>query len=418
MVKVALDIGHGSNTFPPSKGVYKGGKGYAEHDFNSKLTVAIDKLLKKSGISTIIYQKPNKADIGLTKRTNYYNSKNVDLVYSIHANYNADPAVNGRCVFYWHTSKASKRMADIVVSEIKKAGYSTHGDGFHASKPGSWTNLHICRETNAPSVLVENGFMGGSSDFELVFGSKQNEYIKNMAVVHAKAISKFLGVVYKGGKGVFIKRPTTSKDNNQKVNKNVSLVDYLNSRGLDSSFNNRGKLATKYNISNYKGSAKQNTDLLNALKGQNKAPSKPKGKSISTLAKEVIDGVHGNGHANRRKSLGISKSEYGKVRNIVNNRPKNTSSGKSISKMVDEVIAGKHGNGHANRRKSLGISSAQYTKVREAVNKGGQSTKSVSTMAKEIIDGKHGNGHSKRRKSLGISNTLYNKVKSEVNKRM
>ncbi|WP_082394588.1 hypothetical protein [Halolactibacillus sp. JCM 19043] len=42
---------------------------------------------------------------------------------------------------------------------------------------------------------------------------------------------------------------------------------------------------------------------------------------------------------------------------------------KSIVQMADEVIAGKHGNGHENRRKSLGISASEYAKVRVEVNK-------------------------------------------------
>ena len=43
--------------------------------------------------------------------------------------------------------------------------------------------------------------------------------------------------------------------------------------------------------------------------------------------------------------------------------------GKSISTMASEVIAGKHGNGHANRQKSLGIDSTTYAKVRAEVNR-------------------------------------------------
>jgi ribosomal protein S25 len=93
-------------------------------------------------------------------------------------------------------------------------------------------------------------------------------------------------------------------------------------------------------------------------------------KSVSQMADEVIAGKHGNGHENRRKSLGISQSEYDKVRTEVNRRAGVTSTPKSISisQMVDEVIAGEHGNGHENRRKSLGISQAQYEKVRAEVN--------------------------------------------------
>jgi hypothetical protein len=47
-------------------------------------------------------------------------------------------------------------------------------------------------------------------------------------------------------------------------------------------------------------------------------------------------------------------------------KPKPT---KTVSQMADEIIAGKHGNGHENRRKSLGISASEYAKVRAEVNK-------------------------------------------------
>ena len=46
-----------------------------------------------------------------------------------------------------------------------------------------------------------------------------------------------------------------------------SVVDYLKSIGQDSSFANRKKLAAQYGISNYTGTAEQNLDLLNKLRG-------------------------------------------------------------------------------------------------------------------------------------------------------
>ena len=93
-------------------------------------------------------------------------------------------------------------------------------------------------------------------------------------------------------------------------------------------------------------------------------------KSISQMASEVIAGKHGSGHANRQKSLGISKSEYNKVKKEVNRRLMGAKpTYKSISQMAAEVIQGKHGTGHENRRKSLGISRAEYEKVRKEVNR-------------------------------------------------
>ena len=48
--------------------------------------------------------------------------------------------------------------------------------------------------------------------------------------------------------------------------KGVSIVDALNEIGINSSFSYRSKLASANGISNYKGTAEQNTQLLNLLK--------------------------------------------------------------------------------------------------------------------------------------------------------
>src|SRR5690606_22456767 len=110
-----------------------------------------------------------------------------------------------------------------------------------------------------------------------------------------------------------------------------SIVDYLNSIGVDSSFTNRKKLAEKHGIKNYKGTAAQNLQLLrilrdgakpvgNVKKTSNKAATTTKKKSIAQMADEVIRGLHGNGHEQRRRSLGIDKATYEKVRTEVNRR--------------------------------------------------------------------------------------------------
>ena len=181
----------------------------------------------------------------------------------------------------------------------------------------------------------------------------------------------------------------------------------------------------------FKAKLSGKTSTKSAKKSTSKTTKKPS-KSISQMAQEVIAGKHGNGHAQRRKSLGISASEYAKVRAEVNRRltgkaPKKSvkKTSKSISQMATEVIQGKHGNGHAQRQKSLGIDKTTYEKVRKEVNRRltGKSTikkptKSISQMATEVIQGKHGNGHEQRRKSLGVDNATYQKVRAEVNRRL
>lgn len=54
-----------------------------------------------------------------------------------------------------------------------------------------------------------------------------------------------------------------------------SIVDYLNSTGGKSDYNSRAALAKEKGISNYTGSAGQNTTLLNMLRGSSSQPSSP-----------------------------------------------------------------------------------------------------------------------------------------------
>lgn len=80
-----------------------------------------------------------------------------------------------------------------------------------------------------------------------------------------------------------------------------SIVDYLNSAGQDSSYKARKRLAQQQGISNYTGSAKQNTSLLNSLR--NTAAS----SSGSGISKNVLAGV-GDTPATALNLTGATKS--------------------------------------------------------------------------------------------------------------
>lgn len=166
--------------------------------------------------------------------------------------------------------------------------------------------------------------------------------------------------------------------------------------------------------------------------GASSTPTKSdsSGKSIPQMATEVLNGQHGNGHDNRRRSLGVNNDIYQLVRAEVNRRAGSStpsrppSSRKSVSQMASEVIDGKHGTGHDTRRRSLGVSQSIYNQVRAEVNRrygvtvGPKRRKSVPQMAAEVIRGEHGEGHTARQKSLGVSSGVYRQVRAEVNRRM
>lgn len=97
--------------------------------------------------------------------------------------------------------------------------------------------------------------------------------------------------------------PTTSAPS--KAPAGGSIVDYLNSKGINSSFNNRSKLAAQNGISGYKGSAAQNTQLLEKLKaGKTSSPSKP----APAKPKPVQSGYKGDSIVAYLNSVGKNSS--------------------------------------------------------------------------------------------------------------
>lgn len=79
--------------------------------------------------------------------------------------------------------------------------------------------------------------------------------------------------------GQVINIPTDSKEKATPEEKKSpayhgnSIVKYLQSIGEDSSYSNRARMASKYGINSYRGTASQNIQLLNILRDGEKAPS-------------------------------------------------------------------------------------------------------------------------------------------------
>lgn len=197
-IKVGNDIGHGQNTFPPSKGIYKGGKGYAEHTFNAKVGIEIREHLQRHGVHSMEAQAPNKSDVRLRTRTDYYNAHRVNLVWSSHANYNSKKAVKGMGIFYWKGTQKGKEIAEYYIKLCREAGLPIWGSGVFTSTDvpvDHWTNFAITRDTNAVALLAENGFFSNDEDFERIFNTPS--YIKLVGEISAKSILYGVGVTWK-----------------------------------------------------------------------------------------------------------------------------------------------------------------------------------------------------------------------------
>ena len=92
--------------------------------------------------------------------------------------------------------------------------------------------------------------------------------------------------------------------------KGVSIVDYLNSVGMDSSKENRAKLAKQYGIENYNYSAQDNLALLDKLRGSNKTSSYAMGGNMYAVGGPPYD-LPGMADMN--------PSEYNSINTYLNN---------------------------------------------------------------------------------------------------
>lgn len=350
---VAIGAGHGLGT--PGK---RTPDGEHEWSFNNKVVLAaIARLKQYEGIKVVRMDDPTgKRDIPLNERTNKANAAKADVLVSIHHN-----ALTGKwgqhtgteTYTYLGEQPGSTKLAKEVQPRLHKA-YGLKDRGIKQA------NFHMVRESNMPAILTEGGYMDSSIDIKAL---RDDNKLRDAGVAIADGIAAYFGLKVKG--------------------------DDTKPKPVETT----------------------------------KPAAKPKKKTIDQMAQEVIAGKHGNGHTTRRKSLGISQAKYDKVSAKVNAHygVKSTpvKSSKSIDQMAREVINGKHGNGHVNRRKSLGVSQSVYNQVRDRVNEmaAGSPTpsKSIDQMAREVIAGKHGNGNAQRQKSLGVDNTTYQKVRARVN---
>lgn len=247
-------------------------------------------------------------------------------ITEIHFDSAGAAATGGHVIIHrdYAPDKVDLALRDAINSMVGLANRTHRGHkGIHGRN--DLINVNLTRNAKITYRLIELGY--GASN------KRDADILVNRVDDYAKALVKALvgdvkQVVNKSTSSKTSSNTKPSKSNNSATNaqkstyKGNSIVEYLQSIGQPSSFTHRRKLAKQYGIKGYVGTAAQNLQLLRILRdGAKVTPSKPK-KTIAQMAQEVIAGKHGNGHAQRRKSLGIDNATYQKVRAEVNRRLK------------------------------------------------------------------------------------------------
>ena len=238
------------------------------------------------------------------------NAHKVDLDISIHLNAGGG---TGAEVWYYEGDSVGKAKAAAVSAAVAKV-LGIKDRGAKATK-----DLYVLRNTKATAILVECCFVDSQMDASAWDADKCAKAI--VEGVTGKTVSSNSS---SSGGGSSASSSGSSSAGYYKAFNSTSIVDGLKSIGVDSSMSNRKKIAAANGISNYTGTADQNTKLLSLAKqGKLKKAGSSSGSTSSGTSyykafssTSIVDGLKSigvdSGFANRQKiakANGISNYE-------------------------------------------------------------------------------------------------------------
>ena len=185
---VAVDIGHGIDTYPPNKGV----PSMPEFEFNNAVGKLLQPLLENHGFRVVMTQPPDGKETPLRNRTEAANTSGAAVFVSLHADASSNATARGHWAFYWHNSANGKRLAEIWQRHAARE-LPNPSRGIVACEPDTWTNFFVVRETRMPAMLVEHGFMTNETDLALL---KSEGFRLKCAQVMTMSLCEYLGVSY------------------------------------------------------------------------------------------------------------------------------------------------------------------------------------------------------------------------------
>ena len=177
MIKICLDPGHGGADYGA---VYKGRK---EKDDVLKVSLALAKELRRH---KVIVDETRKSDttVSLGARSNFEKKGSYDYFISFHRNaYQPEVGQGAETYTYTKQSTKARNLADKIQKGLVETGFKDRG----VKK----ANFHVLRETKAPAILIEIGFIDNTKD-NILFDTKFDEIIEVMT----KAILEQAGIQY------------------------------------------------------------------------------------------------------------------------------------------------------------------------------------------------------------------------------
>jgi len=154
-----------------------------ESDDVLSLGRAVASELRRHGI-VVDETRVSDMTVSLTQRSDFENKQVYDYFISFHRNaFKPEQATGVETYTYINAGAKVKELAKRVQNALVGVGFGNRGV--------KEANFHVLRETKAPAVLIEIGFIDNSRDNAL-FDSQREEIVKAVA----GAILSQLGLVY------------------------------------------------------------------------------------------------------------------------------------------------------------------------------------------------------------------------------
>lgn len=178
-IKVFVGVGHG--------GYDPGAVGYiVEKEYTLKTAKIVEEYLKAAGIDYILSRDAD-IDTTMQSKLELCNNYDPDLIIDIHFN-----AVGGHGFEIYHSMYGgmSKTLAENINAEVSKIMYSNGCKTF--INADGLDRFTIIRETHAPAVLIEGGFVDNWSDAEFIKANYQK-----LAKAYAEGVLKTILLIFK-----------------------------------------------------------------------------------------------------------------------------------------------------------------------------------------------------------------------------
>lgn len=177
MASLCFDYGHGGSD---PGAMYMGRK---ESDDVLSLGRAVASELRRHGV-VVAETRVSDMTVSLIQRSNFENKQVYDYFISFHRNaFKPEQAAGVETYTYINPGAKAKELAKKIQNVLVGVGFG--------NRSVKEANFHVLRETKAPAVLIEIGFIDNSQDNAL-FDSQREEIVKAVA----GAILSHLGLVY------------------------------------------------------------------------------------------------------------------------------------------------------------------------------------------------------------------------------